>query len=129
VLPPTVPELSEMRPLERSAVVNPANVTEAVGSPGALACSVRTCEARGTLTVLEGKVEILGRDAPDSYSIAGMEVDNSAPGNRQGATIIGKECICPAAADKEVRSRAAVQHVGAATDCDCVVATTCVDKP
>jgi hypothetical protein len=42
VLPLTgsVPELSEMRPLLRSAVVNPEKVTEAVGLPGAVACSV-----------------------------------------------------------------------------------------
>ena len=57
----SLPKLSKITPLLRSAVVNPANVTEAIASPGSSSVQRKAGEARCTLTILEFEEEILVR--------------------------------------------------------------------
>ena len=97
--------------------------------PGCRSVQRQTSEAGRSLSIHPGEAEILRCDAPDRRRVTGVKASNSAPDVGCRSAIIHEECVRPAAPSEKVGGDAAIQHVGAAVDCDSVNATAAVDEP
>ena len=89
----------------------------------------QTSEAFGSLVVGKFDAEILRRDVPDRGGIIDAEAVDSAPDVGCKFAVVDEKGVRAAAASQEVRSGAAVQNVGSATDRNRIIATATMNEP
>ena len=89
----------------------------------------QTGVASGSLSIHPCEAEVLWRNPPDRRSVPGMETTDRAPNVGSGSAIIHEERVRSAAPSEEIRTRAAVQDIDAATSCNRIISAATMDEP